>query len=233
MPRLAEPPARRNARPSAARAELSVPALTNGRALLRGVTWGQYVALRAETDHTHLKLTYDGPAGGLLEFEMPQGAHDSVSRLLCLLVAAFAEERRIDLLPIGSLTQNRADVARGAEGDESFYVASRPANPDHVDLDAGDPPPDLVVEVDVTSPSVSKLPIYAAFGVPEVWVWREDGITVRRLDEDGEYRRVGESTVLPGFSVALAADIAGRRTSAPQYELLAEFRAAVRDAATR
>ena len=73
MPRLAEPPARRNARPPAARADLSVPALTNGRALLRGVTWEQYVALRARTEHTHLKLTYDGPAGGLLEIEMPQG----------------------------------------------------------------------------------------------------------------------------------------------------------------
>lgn len=32
-----------------------------------------------------------------------------------------------------------------------------------------DPPPDLVVEIDRTSASLDKLPIYATLGVPEIW----------------------------------------------------------------
>ena len=198
---------------------------------MRDVTWEEYVALRAKPGNTHLKLTYDGPAGGLLEIEMPQGAHESVTRLLCALILAFAEERRVDLLAVGSLTQNREELERGLEGDESFYISSRPANPDHVDLDAGDPPPDLSVEVDVTRPSVPKLPIYAALGVPEVWVWRDGAIVVRRRQDAGEFQVTGESVALPGLPIAFAADNVARRAEAPYFELLAEFRAAVRDAA--
>ena len=41
----------------------------------------------------------------------------------------------------------------------------------NIDLDAGDSPPDLVVEVDLTNPSLSKLPIYAHLGVAEVWLF--------------------------------------------------------------
>jgi Uma2 family endonuclease len=36
-----------------------------------------------------------------------------------------------------------------------------------------DPPPDIVVEIDLTNASQSKFPIYAALGVPEIW--RYDG----------------------------------------------------------
>ena len=88
------------------------------------------------------------------------------------------------------------------------------------------------MEVEVTNPSVRKLPIYAALGVPEVWVWRNGEITVRRRDEAGELRVVERSAALTDFPLAFAAEIVARRTSAPYYELVAEFRAAVRDAVT-
>ena len=39
---------------------------------------------------------------------------------------------------------------------------------DDLDLNV-DPPPDLAVEIDMTSESASTFPIYAAFGVPEIW----------------------------------------------------------------
>ncbi|MBO0719619.1 MAG: Uma2 family endonuclease, partial [Blastocatellia bacterium] len=40
-----------------------------------------------------------------------------------------------------------------------------------------DPPPDIVVEIDIHHSSVAKLPIYAALGVPEIW--RYDGYTLK------------------------------------------------------
>ena len=63
---------------------------------------------------------------------------------------------------------------KGAEPDGSFYVQNADAiiGKRRIDLSV-DPPPDVVVEIDITSESLSKFPIYAAFGVPEIW--RYDG----------------------------------------------------------
>jgi Uma2 family endonuclease len=65
------------------------------------------------------------------------------------------------------------------------------------------PPPDLVIEVDITSPSIPKIPIYASLGVPEVWHFRNDQISFLRLS-GGHYVSAPESTALPGI---LAQDV--------------------------
>ena len=198
--------------------------------MLAGVTWDEYRALRANPEYARAKLTFDGPAGGLLEIETQIGSlHESVSWWLSNLILAFTEERRIAVAGVGTFTQSREDLDRGLEADLGFYIQSLPDVPDldAIDLEAGDPPPDLAVEVDVTSPGVSKLPIYAALGVPEVWVWSDEAIVVRRRTDAGVYEVVKESAVLPGFPVDLAAATVARRAAAPHFELLAEFRAAV------
>lgn len=64
-----------------------------------------------------------------------------------------------------------------------------------IDL-ATDPPPDLVVEIDLTPPSLDKLPIYAALGIPEVWRYTDERMIVYRRAGDG-YEVVERSTVLP------------------------------------
>lgn len=217
------------------------PADCGGRSVLRGISYAEYAALRDKPGNDHVKMTFDGPAG-LLEIEMPQGLlHESVSRLLCLLIAAFCEERGLPMRAAGSVTQQSERADRGCESDECFYLSSaaRIAGKDELDLDAGDPPPDLAVEVDVFSPGVSKLPIYHALGVPEVWVWADGAVAVyRRGPErmepaaaaggDGGDAVSGE---LPGFPVAAAAGLLARRAEADQTALLAEWRATLRAAA--
>ncbi|HEX8287453.1 MAG TPA: Uma2 family endonuclease [Pyrinomonadaceae bacterium] len=44
-----------------------------------------------------------------------------------------------------------------------------------------DPPPDLVIEVDVTSPSLNKIPIYAALGIQEVWLYKGERVEFYKL----------------------------------------------------
>jgi Uma2 family endonuclease len=44
-----------------------------------------------------------------------------------------------------------------------------------------DPPPDLVIEIDITSPSLDKFPLYAVIGVPEVWRYDGTHVTMHRL----------------------------------------------------
>jgi Putative restriction endonuclease len=59
-----------------------------------------------------------------------------------------------------------------------------------------DPPPDLAIEVDVTSLSLPRLPIYGALGVPEVWRVYEGNVQILVL-QDGEYERADRSLSLP------------------------------------
>jgi hypothetical protein len=68
-----------------------------------------------------------------------------------------------------------------------------------------DPPPDIVVEIDVANESVGKFSIDAAFGVGEIW-HVEDGDTVHFLQLAGsEYRAISESASFPGLTPDLPA----------------------------
>ena len=194
--------------------------------VLRGVTWEEYAALRAKPENAHVKLTYDGPNGGLLEIEMPLGLeHESLSELIAAFVAAYAQRNRRPYRAVGSVTQSRQDLRQGLEGDKSFYFKSAPLirGRRRLDLAGGDPPPDLSVEVDVTSRGVDKLPIYAALGVPEVWVWDDGALSCRALADAGEYEEAVESRELPGFPLPLAAELAARWADAETDALVAEF----------
>jgi Uma2 family endonuclease len=89
-----------------------------------------------------------------------------------------AEELDLDVRGFGSTTFRREDLARGFEPDSCFYLQSveRISGKTTLDL-AVDPPPDLVIEIDLTSSSLDKFPIYAHVGVPEIW--RYDGTALR------------------------------------------------------
>lgn len=142
----------------------------------------------------------------------PSAEHDRISRILATLVELLAEEVNIDVDNAGSTTFKREDLARGFEPDECFYfganaglVRETVAGKGNIELDTGDPAPDLVVEVDLTSPSLDKLPIYARLGVAEVWRYNGGRLAVLGLaDEDsGEprYAETSESAFLRGVGV--------------------------------
>ena len=217
MPKLLDPPRRRTpsavppAPPSApAPADAIPPAPVGERAVFGGVTWERYVELGEDPAYDGCKLTFDA-ATGLLEIEMAQGPlHETVSRMLFLLVAAFRREHGIRVRSTGAVTLQRRDVG-GLDPDESLYVTHvdevPPLEPGVLDLNGGRRVPDLAMEVDISSPGVAKLPLYARLGVPEVWVWDHDADdpTARRLNDDGAYAVVAESGELPGFPLAAAA----------------------------
>ena len=215
----APPPAAQNHAPPTA-----VP-WRETRTLLHGVPWELYRALGDLPHNRHVRLTYDR---GTLEIEVTTGvSHESVSRLLFAFVSAFLDERQTSFRPTGAATWARPDLTRGLEGDETFYIAGFDAirGKDQPDLSAGDPPPDLAVEVVFSSPLLDKPAIYAALGVPEVWTWRDGTFTVRVLGDGGEYAVAEDSAALPGFPFPLAAALIERRADAGQNELVAEFRA--------
>ncbi|NNJ25528.1 Uma2 family endonuclease [Alienimonas chondri] len=192
--------------------------------VLTGVSWDAYCEMRDDDGNARLRLTYDSKSRRL-EVGMPGKRHDSVAELLSYFVAGYGRVRRTAITPVGSTTWRKQTVG-GAEADKAFHVAR--SNVDLgldrnvPDLDGGDVPPDLVVEVDVTSPGVSKLPIYAGIGVPEVWVWENDAIAVHRLVE-GKYERIDRSVELSGFPIEFAAELIATRADAATFELEEAF----------
>ncbi len=60
----------------------------------------------------------------------------------------------------------------------------------------GELPPDLVVEVDIASRSESKLKIYEAMGVPEIWIYRHERLVIKQL-QAGQYIDTVMSRVFP------------------------------------
>lgn len=165
---------------------------------LHNVRWETYERLMDERgDRRVPRFAYDQ---GELEIMSPSTEHESAAYFLELLVALFAGETSVNVYGVGSTTFKREDLERGFEPDACFYVQNeeRIRGKPRIDLDI-DPPPDLVIEIDITSPSLNKFSIYAQIGVPEVWRHDGDRVSIFGLRE-GEYAEVAESAVLPPLS---------------------------------
>ena len=159
------------------------------------MSWDTYERLLDERGDSRVpRLAYDR---GELEIMSPPLEHESVAYFSALLVAVLAEEMGVNAYGVGSTTYNRGDLGRGFEPDASFYIRNeaRIRGKRRIDLEV-DPPPDLVIEVDITSPSLDKFPIYARLGVHEVWRYDGARTTIFALEE-GEYVEAGESVALP------------------------------------
>ena len=171
---------------------------TEHRVILHNTSWETYERLLNERgDRRVPRLAYDR---GELEIISPSSEHESTAYFAALLVAVLAEEMHVNAYGVGSTTYKRSDVRQGFEPDASFYIRNeeRVRGKPRIDLYV-DPPPDLVIEVDITSPSLDKFPIYARLGVREVW--RYDGVRASIFVlEDREYVEAGESAALPSLT---------------------------------
>ena len=170
------------------------------RFVLHDVSWETYEQLLSDyQDRSTPRLTYDQ---GELEIMSPSLPHEEVSQILALLINVICEERDINVKDLGSTTHKRKDLLKGLEPDGCFYIQNVDAIANARDLDLNRyPPPDLVIEVDFSSPTIPKLPIYAAMGVPEIWLWNGDDAKFLRLAREG-YLPVDESIGLPGVFAA-------------------------------
>lgn len=114
--------------------------------------------------------------------------------------------------------------AKGAEPDTSFYVqnAARIIGKRQIDLES-DPPPDVVVEIDVSNTSSSKFPIYAALGVPEIWLY--DGRETRFYQLAGRtYQETPRGLAFPALTAVALAEFLAESKTPGQSAALAAFR---------
>ena len=154
------------------------------RVVLHNISWQTYQALLADMgNHRSSRLAYDR---GVLEITMPSDLHEFIKRLLERIVTTLTEELNLKVRSVGSVTLDREDLSQGVEPDSGFYIqnASR-IRGRKLDL-VNNPPPDLVVEVDITSSSTRRLSIYQQLQVPEVWRCTAQAIEIKHL-QNGEY----------------------------------------------
>ncbi len=165
------------------------------RVVLRNVSWDTYERLLKDLECSSTPhLTF---SEGVLEIMSPLREHEECNRNLALMVEIFAEEFEIEIGNLGSTTFKREDVERGFEADSCFYIQNEARMQGKRDIDAAvDPPPDLVIEIDLTSDSIDKFPIFAKLNVPEVWRYSKGQIAIFTL-ERGKYRRRPTSLALP------------------------------------
>jgi Uma2 family endonuclease len=181
------------------------------RVVLHNIGWNTYERLLADHgDNSAPRFTYDR---GELEIMSPSPEHEKFNRRIAQLVLAVAEEQNIEAEDLGSTTFRREDLERGFEPDSCFYIQNEEQvrGKDRIDL-AVDPPPDLVIEIDIISPSFSKLPIYAQIGVPEVWRYDGERMTILVL-EGSDHAETAESIVLPPVTSNVLTDFVEKSKS--------------------
>ena len=166
--------------------------------ILQDVAWDEYVRLVDDdlTGQSSVRIPYDQ---GRLEVPSPTSEHDHLADMCTLIAHVLGEETGCDVESFGSTTFKQRGPGEGAEPDACFYVqsASRIVGSRGLDL-AKDPPPDIMVEIDISHDSMTKMAIYAGMKVPEVWRYdgRHSQMHIYHLQGDG-YLEMPSSLAFP------------------------------------
>jgi len=162
--------------------------------VLDDVPWQFYEHLLEVIGNRPIRVTFDE---GRLEMMAPLQSHEHWKAHICRMVEAMCLVRRIPICLLGSTTFRREDRAKGLEPDGCYYVQhALQMGGKTVDM-SEDPPPDLALEIDITSRSVTREPVYAGLGIPELWRYDGKRLTVLKLSAHGKYRPVKISNAFP------------------------------------
>jgi Uma2 family endonuclease len=206
-------------RPSATTAE-------QPRVLLQGISWDTYMSLLKDIGDGAPRLTFDN---GDLEIEVPGRLHELIKSLVAEMITSAMKRMSISYEPAGATTWKQHAILKGLEADECYHIQSiqKVLGKSELDLTI-DPPPDLAIEVEVTSPSLIKMEVYRGLKVPELWRVRADAIcSMYRLDEAGAYQPISASIAVPIFTPALISQYVLLREQLNHSETIRRFESEV------
>jgi Uma2 family endonuclease len=164
------------------------------RLTFRDLDWAAFKQIQTLLmERTRARFSYDT---GVLEITMSLEIHERYARLIERFIRVLVVEMGLKIKTMGSTTLDREDLLKSAEPDNGYYIQNYAQVADHpVDLNV-DPPPDLVVEVDITHTDLNKNALYAGLGVGEFW--RFNGRVWQILQwVDGAYRVCERSPTFP------------------------------------
>lgn len=195
------------------------------RMVLENVAWETYVALADQQSGSLPRMTYDN---GVLELMSPKREHASIGCLIGRIVETYSELMDIEIISVASVTVKRSDLSKAFEADESYYVthAAQLLGKKEMDFEV-DPPPDLVIEVELTSSAIKKMQLFAAMNVLEVWRHDGESLQMYRL-LDGAYQRIESSLQLPGLTAQRINETLAQRGSIGETKLIQGFRKSIK-----
>jgi len=177
----------------------AVEHLPNGATLvIHEFSWDAYERLLENLgDRPGLRISYDS---GRLEVVSPSMRHGWYECLISDLILIFCEAFKLRSERYGTVTWKRRSISKGVEPDRSFFIRNleRVIGKEDLDLEQ-DPPPDVVIEVDITNSSLGKFSIYGALGIPEVWRYTHKACKFYTLN-NGKYDEILSSRFLPNLT---------------------------------
>jgi Uma2 family endonuclease len=197
------------------------------RTVLQNVSWETFEALLKDTgEDRNSRFAYDC---GTLEIMTPLFEHENPKIQFDRFIFALAEELEIEIKSAGSTTLKRRFVKRCIEPDNCYYVQNELTIRDKQKLDLEkDPPPDLAVEIDITSSSVNKFGIYSALGIAELWRYNGQVLKFYQLIEE-QYVEREFSIAFPIVSVNALSSFIEQSKIIGEVALLKSFRAWLRE----
>jgi len=165
-------------------------------------TWQDYCQLRdSRGDGSIPRLKYH--AGEILLMS-PSPRHGREAHLIARIVEIILESQDRNYEAFTPITIELPEVG-GIEPDYCFYIDNWQAvvGKDRIDWQL-DPPPDLAIEIDVTS-YTSELD-FLPYNVPEVWLFKSDRLTIYQL-VDGRYEVSENSRYFPNLSIQNTIDL--------------------------
>lgn len=183
--------------------------------------WDLYENVLRAFGQNPARVNFDN---GTLEIMTLSIEHEIYKKLIGQMVGLIALEFDVAMTSGGSATLKHEPRAKGLESDECYWVANE-AQTRHLErLDVGiHPPPDLVVEVDITHAVVDREAIYRALGVPEMWHFdTQTWLTAWEAGPDG-WARVERSKAFPMIRVADLNPFLQRRRTEGETPVLRSF----------
>ncbi|MGB7442861.1 MAG: Uma2 family endonuclease [Coleofasciculaceae cyanobacterium] len=165
--------------------------------LLEDVSWQQLESILAELGESRAaRLSY---SNGRLEIMVPLAEHEKAKEIIGDIVKALLEERGIDFESLGSTTFKNEGMTQAVEADTCFYIQNQGAviGKNRLDMSV-DPPPDLAIEIDLTSRT--QLDNYQILGVPELWRYVRRGLQINVL-QAGRYVESDFSPTFPDIPI--------------------------------
>ena len=189
--------------------------------VLNNISWDTYEKLLEEIGPTHYRLTYDE---GDLEIMTLSFYHDNVGRWIGRLIFFVALELQLSICSGGSTTLKHSLRKKGLEPDECFWIKHEANMRGKKSWNVlTDPPPDLAVEVEISSSALNRLGIYAALKVPEIWRYDGDTFRVMILAPNGKYKEKGKSLAFPTLPIEDFSRFVGRLGSEEEVKLAQDF----------
>jgi len=197
-----------------------------GKILLHNVSWDEFENILIEMGETRgSRIAYDQ---GTLEIVMPLQEHEYFKEIISLLVQDLADELEMDYECLGSTTWKRRDRLAGVEPDNCFYIQNEPLIRGNLKINLlQDPPPDLFLEIDYTSKSLNRMPIFSRLGIPEIWRYENGILQIYHL-QSGEYIEAENSLAFPSFPVKEIPDFVRQNLKAGRRAIRRLFREWVR-----